>query len=80
LFAGPELQKQVNEKQKFVHFFGFIKYRDVFQSETDVPHETTFGYLWAVGSDVKGGMPQLGDSGRWSSEWIEHPPGANKET
>lgn len=34
----------INERRSFVHFHGFIKYRDVFQRE----RETRFRYLWRV--------------------------------
>lgn len=77
--VDDSFRSEVNEKKKFIHFFGRIRYRDVFQAETDVPHETTFGYLWAVGADIKGGPPVMGE-GRWLSEWIENPSGINKET
>lgn len=80
LFVSSDgLKEDINEKRKFVHFHGVIKYKDVFQSETDNPHETKFGYLWEVGSDIRGGVPQLGE-GRWLSEWVENPPGGNTES
>jgi hypothetical protein len=35
---------RINEKKSFVHFRGFIKYKDVFERE----RETRFQYLWNV--------------------------------
>jgi len=77
--GGNEWIGDVKEKRKFIHFYGCIKYWDVFQAKTDEPHETSFGYMWVVGNDIKGGIPKFGD-GRWLSEWVENPLGANKET
>jgi hypothetical protein len=80
LFVSSEgLKEDINEKRKFVHFHGVIKYKDVFQSEADLPHETTFGYRWEVGADVHGDFPKIGE-GRWTSEWVENPAGANRES
>jgi len=73
------LRRLINEKKRFIHIYGTIKYRDIFQSDKDEPHETTFGYVWRVGTDVRGGFPQVGE-GRWASGWEENPPGINKET
>jgi hypothetical protein len=76
---GNGLMEAINAKTKFVHFWGIIKYKDVFQSDADKPHETVFGYIWEVGADVAGGFPKIGE-GRWMSEWVEHPPNDNRET
>ena len=35
---------KINERKSFVHFRGFIKYKDVFERE----RETRFQYLWSV--------------------------------
>ena len=39
---------RINQRKLFAHFFGFIKYKDVFGRE----HETRFRYMWKV-SDIK---------------------------
>jgi len=39
----PDVDR-INEKKSFVHFRGFIKYKDVFERE----RETRFQYLWNV--------------------------------
>jgi hypothetical protein len=84
--VDDELIRLINSKKRFVHFYGFIKYHDAFQSEKDIPHETTFSYTWEVGTDVepptvKGGfspLPKMGE--RYISEWVKNPPGSNTET
>jgi hypothetical protein len=70
--------EQVKNKQKFVHFYGYIRYRDAFQTENDPPRETKFSYLWRVGRDILGGIPKVGEP--YFSEWVENPPGSNSET
>ncbi len=52
---------KINERKSFVHFRGFIKYKDVFERE----RETRFQYLWSVTD-----LPQLGSEGRYSF-WIK---------
>jgi hypothetical protein len=68
----------INTKQKFVHFHGFIRYKDIFQAAEAKPHETAFRYLWEVGSDVRRTIPSVGE--RFTSEWVENPPGSYAET
>ncbi len=82
--VNEELIAAINTREKFAHFYGTISYRDAFQSENDVPHETTFSYIWEVGTDVTNvagripAPPKIGE--RYVSEWVEHPTGSNKET
>jgi hypothetical protein len=57
--VNPAFRQVINEKTKFIHFHGFIKYRDIFQSESEEPHETRFGYIWRVGPTLRA------DSRRW---------------
>ncbi|HMD16605.1 MAG TPA: hypothetical protein VKH18_08060 [Terriglobales bacterium] len=59
--VDAKFRQAIYDKQEFVHFYGFVKYRDIFQSETDEPHETRFGYVWMVGADIKGGFLKMGE-------------------
>jgi hypothetical protein len=73
-------RQKLYEERTFFHFRVTIRYRDVFQSMSDEPHETRIGYLWVVGTDVQNRVPRPGSTERWFSGWEENPPGYNRET
>ena len=50
--SPSEIEREVRQWRSFIHFHGFIKYRDVFDRE----HETRFRYIWHV-TDRAGGTP-----------------------
>jgi hypothetical protein len=64
----------INRKQLFVHFYGFIKYRDISTKEETGFWETRFMYLWNV-SNLK--IPDGSPFAYWTRCG---PPEANRET
>ena len=59
---NPVLVDRIRERKAFVHFRGFIKYRDVFDKE----RETKFLYLWNVTEWVV-----IGKQGELYSYWAK---------
>jgi hypothetical protein len=66
----PNVFEGVNERKLFAHFYGLIKYKDVF----DRGHETKFRYLWRVTN-------LLSSRGGPYAFWMKHGPDTdNSET
>jgi hypothetical protein len=46
---------RINRGELNIYFYGFVRYRDVFQGQMDAPHETRFRYVWRVAPPLSAG-------------------------
>jgi hypothetical protein len=72
-FDEPDI-KGVQEQKLFIHFRGFITYRDIFNSSKEAPHRVKFHYCWH--HEAVSIIPGM-RSGKWLKFWSKE---ENSET